>query len=54
MNEAIFLPKSKTAHTEHAEIALYSYFLLTYPYLLCDIKMRLLLLEFLLPGREVL
>lgn len=54
MNKAIFLPKYKTVHSEHAEVALYRSFLLTYPYLLCDIKMRLLLLEFLLPGCEVL
>jgi len=54
MHEALFLPKSKTAYSKHAEVALYSSVLLVYPYLLCDIKMRLLLLEFLLPGCEVL
>lgn len=54
MNEAIFLPKSKPAHSEHAEVALYSSVLLTYSYLLRDIKMGLLRLEFLLPGCKVL
>lgn len=54
MNEPIFLPKSKPGHAEHPEVALYSSALLTYPCLLCDIKMRLLPLEFLLPGCKVL
>lgn len=54
MNEAIFLPKSKPGHLEHAEVALCSSVLLKYPYVLCDVKLGLLLLEFLLPGCKVL
>lgn len=43
------LLKSKPAHSEHAQVALYRFVLLMYPYLLCGIKTGLLR-EVLLPG----